>query len=46
MHQGGGEYQDFLKWGRLFLVYSLMIKINKLEWVFSQNLHFDPPPYN
>ena len=40
MHQRG-NYQDFLKLGRLFLGNSL--KINYLEGFFPKNLQLDPP---
>ena len=42
----GKNYQDFLKWGGwVFLGHSL--KIIKRTWgFFSQNLQFDPAPYN
>ena len=43
MHEGG-NYQDFLKWGRgVFLGRSLIM----IKWTwgfFSQNLQFDPSP--
>ena len=38
----GGNYQDFSKWGELFLGHSLTI----IKWTwgfFSKNLQVDPP---